>query len=90
MGEKGRGTGRRRTSSCCRVEAVVTVDERGQTVLPKEIRKRAGLSAGSKLAVALWEKNGAVCCILLTPVENLDLPLSSLLGEGGPKKENGR
>lgn len=81
------GKGKRNAASCCRVEAVVAVDERGQMVLPKEVRRKAGVGPGSKLALALWEKDGAVCCILLTPVEHLDLPLGSFLGEGEPKKE---
>ncbi len=48
---------------CCTVEALVQVDHRGQMVLPKEIRERAGISAGDKLAVVIWEKAGNVCCI---------------------------
>ena len=31
---------------CCKVQAVVSVDERGQMVLPKEIREKAGIKAG--------------------------------------------
>ena len=56
-------------SSCCapacRVEAILTVDERGQMVLPKDIRERAGIQPGSKLALISWERDGAVCCISL-------------------------
>ena len=36
---------------CCQVEAVVSVDERGQMVLPKEVRARAGIKPGDKLAL---------------------------------------
>jgi DNA-binding transcriptional regulator/RsmH inhibitor MraZ len=32
-------------SGCCRVEALVSVDERGQVVLPKELREKAGIKA---------------------------------------------
>jgi antitoxin PrlF len=52
-------------SACCVVEAVVSVDERGQMVLPKEIREKAGIEAGDKLAIISWEDNGKVCCISL-------------------------
>ena len=44
-------------ASCCAVEALVTVDEWGQMVLPKELRAKAGIKAGDKLAVTSWEKN---------------------------------
>jgi len=50
---------------CCKVESVITVDERGQMVLPKEIRDKAEIHPGDKLAVVNWEKDGEVCCISL-------------------------
>ncbi|MBI5887414.1 MAG: AbrB/MazE/SpoVT family DNA-binding domain-containing protein [Deltaproteobacteria bacterium] len=55
----------------CRVESIVSVDERGQMVLPKELRKRAGIKAGDRLAVASWVRGGEVCCITLIKVEEL-------------------
>ena len=57
--------------ACCRVEALVGVDERGQMVLPKELREKAGINPGDKLAVTAWEKDGNICCITLTKVEAL-------------------
>jgi antitoxin PrlF len=51
--------------SCCKVEAVASVDERGQMVLPKEVREKAHIKPGDKLAVVVWEKAGKVCCINL-------------------------
>ena len=57
--------------SCCNVESVVTVDERGQMVLPKEIREKANIKAGGKLAVVTLEKDGKFCCIALIKTENL-------------------
>jgi antitoxin PrlF len=51
--------------SCCKVEAVASVDERGQMVLPKEIREKANIKAGDKMAIVVWEKGGKVCCINL-------------------------
>ncbi|HEY4707015.1 MAG: AbrB family transcriptional regulator [Deltaproteobacteria bacterium GWA2_55_10] len=67
-------------AAACRVEAVVSVDERGQMVLPKELRDRAGLKPGDKLAVATWEKNGEVCCITLVRVDDLVDMLKDRLG----------
>lgn len=48
-----------------RVESIVSIDDRGQMVLPKEIREKAGLRPGDKLAVVTRERDGAVCCIYL-------------------------
>jgi AbrB family looped-hinge helix DNA binding protein len=51
--------------------SVVSVDERGQMVLPKDIRDKAGIGAGDKLAVVTWEKDDEICCISLLKVEEL-------------------
>lgn len=64
----------------CRVDSIITVDERGQMVLPKELRERAGIGAGDKLAVATWEKDGKVCCITLIKAEDLVGLLKDRLG----------
>ena len=66
--------------SCCRVESVTSVDERGQMVLPKEIRKKAKIRAGDKLAVITWEKEGEVCCISLIKTEDFQGILRNFLG----------
>ena len=68
------------TASCFRVESVVSVDERGQMVLPKEMRDRAGIVAGEKLAAISWEKDGKVCCISLIKAADLTEMISGLLG----------
>ena len=39
---------------CCQVEAVVQVDERGQMVLPKDVREKMGIGPRDKLAVVTW------------------------------------
>ena len=56
---------------CCKVESVVTVDERGQMVLPKEIRERAGIKAGDKLAVVSVSDGDKLCCITLIKADAL-------------------
>jgi antitoxin PrlF len=56
---------------CCRVESIVTVDERGQMVLPKEVRERAGIRPGEKFALVLMEKDGQVCCMALLRTQAL-------------------
>lgn len=65
---------------CCKVESLVTVDERGQMVLPKELRERSGIKAGDKLALVSWEAAGKVCCISLIKTEELVDMVKDLLG----------
>ncbi|HUV09151.1 MAG TPA: HgcAB-associated protein [Spirochaetia bacterium] len=65
---------------CCSVESVVSVDDRGQMVLPKEIRERANIKAGDKLAVVGWEKEGQICCISLIKADQLGGMVRGLLG----------
>ena len=67
-------------SGCCRIEAVVSVDDRGQMVLPKEIRDKAKIRAGDKLGLMSWEKDGQVCCISLIKVEGLADMVKDMLG----------
>ncbi len=69
-----------REISCCKVESIVSVDDRGQMVLPKEIRDKAKICTGDKLAVVSWEKDGEVCCISLIKAENFTEMVKGLLG----------
>jgi len=66
--------------SCCKVEALISVDERGQMVIPKDIREKANIRAGDKLTVTCWEKGGQVCCISLTKAEDLTEMVKNILG----------
>ena len=56
---------------CCRVESLISVDERGQMVLPKDLREKAGIRPGDKLALISWQKGGAVCCFTLVKADSL-------------------
>ena len=67
-------------SECCRLEALVAVDERGQLVLPKDIREGAGIKAGDKLAVVATKKGDKVCCIVLMRAEELAGSVKKTLG----------
>ena len=64
----------------CRVEALVSVDDRGQMVLPKELREKANIRAGDKLAVTSCQKDGQVYCIFLTRAEELSDMMKDVLG----------
>ena len=65
---------------CCKVESVISVDERGQMVLPKETREKANIQAGDKLALVSWEKDGKICCMFLIKAEELAGMVKSMLG----------
>ena len=67
-------------NKCCRVEALVSVDERGQMVLPKEVRAAAGIRPGDKLALVLWRKGGKVCCMSLVKTDELTSMVRDTLG----------
>jgi antitoxin PrlF len=69
-----------RTGDCCSVESLVTVDERGQMVLPKELRERANIRAGDKLALISWQKDGELCCFTLIKAEALAERVKEFLG----------
>jgi antitoxin PrlF len=79
----------KKDSGCCapsrdetssRVESVLSIDERGQMVLPKELRTRARIGPGDKLAVVSHEKDGEICCISLIKVESLNEMVREVLG----------
>jgi antitoxin PrlF len=65
---------------CCKVESLVSIDDRGQMVLPKEIRDKANIHSGDKLALVSWEKDGEICCISLIKSEGLAEMVKSMLG----------
>ncbi|MGB4705179.1 MAG: HgcAB-associated protein [Candidatus Saccharicenans sp.] len=60
-----------RNLPCCTLESVVTVDERGQMVIPKEVREAAGLKPGDKLAVIMWCSSEGGCCLTLIKTDEL-------------------
>ena len=81
---------------CCKVESVVAIDERGQLVVPKDIRDSASIHPGDKFAVIPWEKDGQLYCISLIRVEQLADSLRSVLipllrqFEQEPNKKGGK
>ncbi|HUU88343.1 MAG TPA: HgcAB-associated protein [Candidatus Glassbacteria bacterium] len=66
--------------SCCKVESVVSVDDRGQMVLPKELREKAQINAGDKLVVVTMEKDGKICCLSLIKVNDMEPMVKDMLG----------
>lgn len=68
-------------SECCALEAVVSVDERGQLVLPKDLRTRAGIAPGERLALMSYRgEDGEICCITLVKTQAMAGAVRSLIG----------
>jgi antitoxin PrlF len=76
-------------SSCCSIESIVTIDERGQMVLPKDVREKAGFAAGDRIAVVNCYRGDEVCCVALMPASELSNAVQSMIGPviGGEKNE---
>ncbi len=69
-----------KNSSCCKVESLISIDDRGQMILPKELREKAKICAGDKLAIISWEKEGSVCCFTLIKADALAERVKDFLG----------
>jgi antitoxin PrlF len=65
---------------CCKVESVISIDDRGQMVLPKETREKADIKSGDKLALVSWEKQGKICCMFLIKADDLASLAKDMLG----------
>jgi antitoxin PrlF len=66
--------------SCCKIGAVVTMDAKGQIVLPKDLREKANIKPNDKIAVVAVEKDGTVCCLTLIKAEMLAGAVTKALG----------
>jgi AbrB family looped-hinge helix DNA binding protein len=66
--------------SCCKLEALVTIDERGQMILPKDIREKAEIKPGDKLALVSSEKDGKICCISLIKADEIKESIKKVFG----------
>jgi len=82
-------------SSCigdtCRIDAVVSIDVKGQIVLPKDLREKANFNPNDKIAVVACEKDGEVCCIMMLKAERLQSAVTKTLGpllKGVTKQES--
>ena len=64
----------------CRIDAVISMDAKGQIVLPKDLREKANFKPNDKIAVVACEKDGKVCCIMMVKTECLTGAVSKTLG----------
>jgi antitoxin PrlF len=79
---------------CCKINAVVTVDSKGQIVLPKDLRERADIKPNDKLAILGVERGGCMCCMVIVKADTLGNIVKDMLGpifkeafaEGGAKE----
>lgn len=62
------------------IAGIVNVDERGQMVLPADVRKRLGIKGGDKLAVIPCGGVDCPSAITLMRVEELTTAIKQLLG----------
>jgi AbrB family looped-hinge helix DNA binding protein len=67
-------------AACCKVEALISMDPRGQIVLPKDVRERAQIQPNDKLAVISFQKEGAICCIALMKADTFAETVKEMLG----------
>ena len=75
----------------CRIDAVISMDAKGQIVLPKDLREKANIKPNDKLAVVACEKDGEVCCIMMLKADKLVGAVTKTLGpllKGLTNKEN--
>ncbi len=67
-------------SKCCQVDANVSVDARGQIVLPKDIREKLGVKAGDKFVLISSESDGKLCCLFLVKADEFAGTVKDMLG----------
>jgi antitoxin PrlF len=65
---------------CCQIDALVTVDARGQLVLPKDLRDKLLIKAGDKLAVISMMRDNEICCITLVKADEFANTVKNMLG----------
>ena len=64
----------------CRIDSVITMDTKGQIVLPKDLREKANFKPYDKIAIVACEKDGQVCCIMMLKADHLRDAITETLG----------
>ncbi len=67
-------------SQCCKVEALVTVDKKGQILLPKDLREKENINEGDKFAIVNVGAGGKSCCLILMKADILEPMVQNALG----------
>lgn len=77
------------------LEAIVSFDDRGQLVIPKDLRKKFNLKAGHKFALISCIKSGCsdcgcqeseaeICCFTLVSTNQIKAMLPNIVGHSLP------
>lgn len=62
------------------LEAIVSFDDRGQLVIPKDVRKKFKLSSGEKFAlISCDDAKGKLCCFYMVKTDQLQGLLQNAL-----------
>jgi AbrB family looped-hinge helix DNA binding protein len=70
-----------KTCRIARVEAILSVDNKGQILLPKELRERANIKAGDKLVLVTGcDERDEICCFILVKAEILNESVKEAIG----------
>lgn len=67
------------SNSCYEIEAVVSFDDRGQLVLPKDLRKKFKLKAGEKFLLASCTDDKGLCCFTLVKTNSINHLVGNVL-----------
>ncbi len=67
--------------SCCKVESVVTIDSKGQLLLPKELRDQLSIQVGDKLVlVSMAGNKKSSSCLMLIKADYFADMVKNFLG----------
>ena len=66
---------------CCKINAIISIDAKGQIVLPKDLREKAKLQPNDKLVIIGCEKDNQVCCIIMIKADVLGNTVKNMLGQ---------
>lgn len=62
-----------------KVEAILTIDARGQALIPKDVREEAQMNVGDKFALISHNHEEKICCLYLIPVNDLSSKTTKLM-----------
>lgn len=61
----------------CQIESMVSIDDCGQMVLPKDIRAKMNIKAGDKLTLVTWTGKNKATSVSLIKAEELNELISA-------------
>ena len=70
-------------TNCCQIEAIVTMDDRGQFVIPKDVRSKFDMKTGDKYALVSCQESEdgtGLCCFTLMKTDHMKGVVQKVLG----------